>query len=272
MHPNIRAVLAALEELGVSFSPILGFPDAVMVGSSAFIRAATPFNNGSASLVCRDKAAVHALLHGKIKMPKTISFKDPHEQVSPGRFADILNMSLDIFYPRIVKMNHGERGKNVFIARDDNETVLALDSIFDPASKEYDYIALIQEFIEPAREIRIVVVNGGCALAYYREKFESVSPDEFSLLSSFSRPILDTIDLSWGAIDVIQSRNGTYYFIEVNTKPSFEGLIAARGIALAKGFYIQALSAFLHDKKAGISNSTGDTRRSCADASSHLSI
>jgi hypothetical protein len=146
MHSNIKALKKALEETNVPFSDIPGFPDALVAEGHPFVRCSTPFNAESIAALCRDKAAVHTILEGRARMPKTAAFLDPygaHPDLAERSLEDILKKSLPFLYPRIVKMNQGERGRNVYIARDEAEARNALAKIFDKGSRDYDYIALV---------------------------------------------------------------------------------------------------------------------------------
>jgi len=254
MHPNIKVIRTVLDGMGMSVSDIPGFPGAIMIGSHSFIWATTPFNDEAVSVLCHDKAATHAILAGKVRMPKTLCFVDPKsshaESISAHSFDEILKKSLGIFYPRIVKMNQGERGINVFLARNDIETTNALCTIFEKNSRRYDYIALVQEYIEPQREIRVIVSNSRVAFAYDRETLSIVSGETFSNLEVLCAPILGTLALSWGAIDFIESKDGEFYFIEANTKPSFEKFISVHGDSLIQKIYTDALFKFFNRETA----------------------
>lgn len=229
MHENIRALKQALDEMGQSYSTISGFPDSLITQRSIFIRATTPFNRESVSLLCRDKAALYTILLGKIPQPKTDIF-----------FASTAT-SLDFLYPCIVKMNAGERGTNVFLVSNKTEAQTALSLIFDKTTKHGDYIALVQEYIKPHYEIRAVIAAGRVVFAYEREIGALVSVDVLKIVTDISNTIIDISGLSWGALDFIKAESGQIYFLEANTRPSFESFIAVQGNRMLVDAYTKAL-------------------------------
>jgi glutathione synthase/RimK-type ligase-like ATP-grasp enzyme len=231
MHENIKAVEQALTEMNVPFSGIAGFPDALIVSSHTFIRSLTPFNTESVSALCRDKAAVHTLLQGKVLMPKTdILFDVPTDK------------SLEFLYPCIVKMNRGEKGKNVYLVSNETEARSACEHIFNRELKDSDYIVLVQEYIKPVREIRAVISGGAISFVYDRDAVLVVPEETLGKISALSKTILETINLSWGALDFIESESGELYFLEANTHPSFEAFISTHGNRRLIDAYKHALS------------------------------
>lgn len=218
-----------LDEEKVSFSVISNFPDALILRGEPFIRAATPFNSESISNLCRDKDAIHTILAGKVPMPRTKSFLDPlgryPELVLHKTIPAILTAISDFLYPRIIKMNSGEQGRNVFIARDESESRAALERIFEKSARNYDYMALVQEYIEPKRELRAAIAGGRFVFAYDRDSKELINDELEEKLESLSKTVLEHIDLSWGALDFIEDGVGDIYLLEANTKPSFEGFV-----------------------------------------------
>jgi glutathione synthase/RimK-type ligase-like ATP-grasp enzyme len=241
MHKNIEAVRQALHEMNTDFSEIEGFYDAVMIKGYAFVRAVTPFNNGSIASLCRDKAAVYTLLKGIVPMPETISVLDKQ-----GTYAVLAHdVSLDILYPRIVKMNSGERGDNVYFVSNKEEAQSALASIFDKNSSHYDYLALIQEYIKPVREIRVVVAEHSVAFAYDRSSAELLSSDAFEKVVNLSEKVLQRLTITWGALDFIESESGELFFLEVNTRPGFNTFIEKNGNRLLVDLYKASLRKFL---------------------------
>lgn len=249
MYPNIRVLRETLCELAVAYAEIPGFEDALIVKGKPFVRAATPFNTESIASFCRDKDAVYKLLLGKVKMPRTRSFLDPsgsHGELASARSLDeILIKTSDFVYPRMVKMNQGERGMHVYKVENDAETKDALSRIFDKSFGRYDYIALIQEYIRIAREIRVIVVDRKPEFAYERSTFRPLNVSSVPELLHMAETAATALDLHWGSVDFIESAQGETYFIEANTKPGFEGVISAQGDAPLKKLYSLALKKFI---------------------------
>ncbi len=248
MHQNIRILRAALEEMDLPYSSIDGFFDALIVGGHSFVRASTPFNAESLGALCRDKDAVYRLLGEKILQPRTKSFLDPAgrypEVVREKTIGAMIAAASDFLYPRIVKMNQGERGINVFIVQNDEESKAAFEMIFDKSSKNYDFIALVQEYIDPKREFRAVIASKKVALAYDRESKEIVSGKLYSDIQGICAEALTLLPLSWGSIDILESKDGKLFFLEANTRPGFDGFVSVHGEALVKEFYKSALKEF----------------------------
>ena len=154
--------------------------------------------------------------------------------------------SLDFLYPCIVKMNAGERGTNVFLVSDKTEAQTALSCIFDKNSKHADYIALVQEYLKPHCEIRVVVASGEVVFAYEREIGAFVSMDVLKVVTDRANTIIDTIGLSWGALDFIKAESGEIYFLEANTRPRFENFISVQGNRNLVDAYKKALDQKIH--------------------------
>jgi len=233
MHLNIQALHRALDEANIAHGAIPGFEDSVATDQGAFLYAATPFNAESVAALCHDKAATHALLEGAVSMPRTAAFLDPEgprpELAVQKSVEDIVRASASFAYPRMVKMNRGERAKNVYFVESDEECRNALRTIFDKRSADYDFMALMQEYIEPERELRVAISAGKPIFAYDRRTFKVV--DEATAAQLFE-PAVEAgriLRISWGAVDFIESKSGGFYFIEANSRPSYEGFIRANG-------------------------------------------
>lgn len=225
MNTHIQILQKVLDSLGQSHVPVLGMPDALLVSGEVFIRSATPFNKQSLSILCKDKDAIYKILQDVVPIPKTKSILDPqgkHPELSGVKnINEITDSFLDFIYPCIVKMNQGERGIHVFITKSIKEVQDALQIIFDKTNRRYDYIALVQEYIKPKREIRAMVSFGKVVFCYDRHSREIISGAINSKVIALSDSILKKINLSWGAIDFIESTQSNLYFLEINTKPEF---------------------------------------------------
>ncbi|HEY0907830.1 MAG TPA: hypothetical protein VGE35_00615 [Candidatus Paceibacterota bacterium] len=249
MHPNIKALRQALAETGVAFSSVEGFEDIVMVAGHPFMYALTPFNTHSGSAVCLDKAMLFKLLEGRVRMPRTVSIVDPNgdypKHIKVDGLEESFKKASGIPYPLIVKMNAGDAGRNVYKVDTEVEARDGIAAIFNKASKNYDFIALVQEYIKPVREIRAVIVNGKFSFAYDRKGADMLSGEVADEVSRLSKIILGTVSLSWCALDFIESESGELYFLEANTRPGFEGFLARHGDRLLVDAYKDALKSFL---------------------------
>jgi glutathione synthase/RimK-type ligase-like ATP-grasp enzyme len=251
MHQNIKILREALASIRISYGVIEGFPDALMVGGYSFVRATTPFNDESIASLCKDKDAVHKLLRGAVPMPLTKSFLDPqgrHPELAAAKsIEDIMRNSSEFIYPRIIKMNQGEKGRNVFMARNEDDARAAFETIFNKESKYYDYIALVQEYIEPKKEWRVLVSAGRPVLCYDRVSKQISKDTDSSRILELSNAILKRIPLFWGSVDFIESKNGSLYFLEINSRPEFDEENPLPLPELVK-IYESALSQFIRAK------------------------
>jgi glutathione synthase/RimK-type ligase-like ATP-grasp enzyme len=244
MHLHVKALREALTSLHMSFSAIPDFHDSVIAKDMHFIRTATPFNTESVSALCRDKAALHKVLDGKVPMPKTKSFIDPnsiHAEQDLDSIKAIAESVSDFVYPRIVKMNQGERANNTFIVKNETETTEALRCIFDKSARYYDYIALVQEYIRPKRELRVAVAAGRPQFVFDRASKSILHGALGKKAAELSELIIKEISISWAAIDFIESDSGEVYFLEANTRHNFEDFMQVNGLAEVKNLYIQAI-------------------------------
>ncbi len=248
MHSNIRALRQALAEIGMAFEPVKGFDNAVMVFGHPFMYGLTPFNTHSAAMISIDKAMTFKILEGKVPMPRTISIVDPNgdfpKHIKVESVEESFKKASDILYPCIVKMNSGDAGRNVYKVDTEAEARAGIAAIFNRNSKNYDFIALVQEYIKPAREIRVLVAGGDVAFAYDRKSTDIVSGKVADELTGYSKKILETMSFPWCALDFIESESGKLYFLEANTRPGFEGFVARHGDRLLVDAYKKGLSLF----------------------------
>ncbi len=243
MHIHISAAQKALSALGIPYTNIPGFPHGLVYQGGACITTYTPFNSESGARFCRDKAAVYELLKDIVPVPTTKYFIDPWyesgAQKSPS-LEDILTMSSDILYPRIIKMNTGERGQNVFLTHSHDESRLALSYIYDKQSKYYDSVALIQQYITLGTELRVFVVCGEIICVYERLSARGIDRDSNQRIYTLAQKIIPHIPGLWYALDFIESTEGDIYFLEVNTRPFFATYCAVHGEDMLVGAYTKA--------------------------------
>ncbi|MFM6350053.1 MAG: alpha-L-glutamate ligase, partial [Dolichospermum sp.] len=96
-------------------------------------------------------------------MPRTLSFISPYcdeKYLEYLEFSSIDKIIAEIernfVLPVIIKRNRGSGGNNVFKCTDLLEVCNALEHIFNVNSKNYDYVALVQEPIHIVKEYRSV--------------------------------------------------------------------------------------------------------------------
>lgn len=252
MHKSIKALKQAITELQVPFVAVDGFEDALIIAGGICMYGVTPFNSDSAAFICRDKAMFYKILNGSVVTPRTVSVVDPQGVYPTGVVVESIDNSLKkasgFSYPRIVKMNAGDTGRNVYRVDTEIEMRAAIAAIFNKGSKDYDFIALIQEYIPRTREIRVVIADRDVMYMYDRNTGDFIEGPAVQEITDMAKIILGRIDLSWCALDFIESNTGAFYFIEANTRPGFDSLIAKHGERPLIEAYKKGLTAFLKQK------------------------
>lgn len=235
-----------------------------------FANFTTPFNNDGVSRLCKDKEFSYRLLTGAVPMPATRGFFDP--KYPDARFArykkekSISEITAEILaafaLPVIVKMNSGTRGINVYKGTDARDIARSLTAIFNSHSRHYDYIALAQEYIPPAREYRVVVFRGTVLLAYEKdisharfvgnlsplhwEGARAVHITDTQTLARFERflaPAFRVLPVEFCGADLIEDARGRWFLLELNTMPGFYRFVQDNGEEPVVVLYEKIISA-----------------------------
>ena len=216
-----------------------------------FIANSIPLNNSIVAKISKDKGHSYDLLNEVLNMPKTCTFLDPYaqepiqsfaKQKSREEIAAVIQTQMN--YPVILKKNSGSQGMNVFKFENKNDVLKALETIFNQASKEYDYVALAQEYLEIENEYRVTVLNNKIELIYVKDNSDAtfngnLSPlhwdgaiaklvDDTVLLDrikKFIQPIFSTLDLEYGGLDIVVDSDGVMWLLEANTNPAYNHLV-----------------------------------------------
>jgi glutathione synthase/RimK-type ligase-like ATP-grasp enzyme len=262
-HPNTRCVRLACERLGLPHSAHDAFGNFISIDLPQplyFANASTPFNSSSVDKICKDKEFSWKLLHDAVPMPRTQGYFDPFP--SDDRYAEYVTLQSyeaiadsvceEFPLPVIIKMNAGQKGKNVFLCSDRMQVIDALTRIFDHASPSHDYVAIAQEYIEPKTEYRAIVFRGDIVLAYEKDSSTAtfvgnLSPlhyenakarmlrnegAEAELLARLQKtidPLFPILGLEFGGIDIILGKDRTLQIIELNTHPGFSYFVRDNG-------------------------------------------
>lgn len=213
----------------------------------------TPFNTEVIASICKDKEHTYQLLHKQIAMPKTIGFLDfnTHDQYQqyvnyPSQQAVINKIEQEFNYPLVIKRNNGALGINVFLCHDREMTATALGEIFNRMNYSYDYIALAQEYIQPAQEFRVVFFRGELLLCYQRVSENKAfgarywdtnkghalpidNQEELSRLTQFAQPALKLPGLNYVGLDIIKNTEGEYHLLEMNSGPKYNHYVQSCG-------------------------------------------
>ncbi len=200
-----------------------------------FVKGASPVNSLTHLLMCRDKDIFYELIKNVTNTPKTLKFYK-----SDDDYQDIEELCLQSFsYPFVVKMNSGERGRNVFKVSDYNELVAAMKSVYC-----CDNITIVQKYIDPKTEYRALVFekelifvykknnengqyNGNLNPLYYEGSFIELVNDKDlqDRIYDFVIPVFDVIKIPYIAFDIILDKEDKLWLIEGNSAPGFEKLL-----------------------------------------------
>ena len=160
-------------------------------------------------------------------------------------FPDIESIVLEVnkkfAFPVILKRNRGAGGNNVFLCKTREQIKEALEIIFNVNSKDYDHVALAQEYIEIAHEYRAVFCKEKLVLLYEKDKSQAgfagnlsplhwegakakhiINPNLMSEIEDFVKPVFAEIAINYAGLDIALDKNGAYCLIEINSSPNYE--------------------------------------------------
>ncbi|KND51578.1 MAG: glutathione synthase/ribosomal protein S6 modification enzyme (glutaminyl transferase) [Parcubacteria bacterium C7867-007] len=249
-YVNTRCVRKACDRLKIPYTVHDEYGNFVSVQKQKyfFVNASMPFNSSSLNKICSDKDFASRLLKDVVRMPKTLGYFDPYpkyekytdyiEQTNYEAITD--SICSEFSFPLIIKMNSGQQGTNVFKCATKEDVSMALAAIFDHNSPHYDFVALVQEYIQPKAEYRVIVFRGEVLLAYEKnitdatfvgnlsplhyENAKAIQILDLDLLKRFQEcitPIFPILNLEFTGIDIIQDEDDKFYVIELNSRPGF---------------------------------------------------
>ena len=226
MLTNIELLLAACEELNIPYEVLHPSQNLIRIKHRGenyyFVNYSLPFNSPSIAQIFRDKEYTYQILNGKINTPRTLTFVSPHYQEKYKKYLtlpDIESIVLEVnkkfAFPVILKRNRGAGGNNVFLCESREQIQEALEIIFNVNSKNYDDVALAQEYIEIAHEYRAVFCKEKLVLLYEKDTSQAkfggnlsplhwegakakhiINPTLMSEIEDFVKPVL----LKWRLI------------------------------------------------------------------------
>ncbi|VXD22301.1 RimK domain protein ATP-grasp [Planktothrix serta PCC 8927] len=262
MLNNIRLLLQACHNLNIAYEILHDHENLVKIKLNKnyyFCNYSTPFVDQSVFKILKDKEYTYSILKEKIKIPKTSGFLSPfcdekyQEYLKFKTIPEIAQEIKRIFkFSVIVKRNSGSSGHNVFLCKSFEEIETALTTIFNIHDKNYDYIAIAQEYIVIKREYRAIFLNRKLILLYEKDISQAIftgnlSPlhwegaqakyiDNCQIISeieTFCQPIFQELNLDYTGLDIAVDEHGQYWFIEANSHPNYDIFTRDNGSELA---------------------------------------
>ncbi|HBC43173.1 MAG TPA: alpha-L-glutamate ligase [Pseudanabaena sp.] len=259
MLTNIRILIQACKKSSIIYEILHPNQNVVKVkfGDRAyyFTNYSTPLTSQSVAEIFKDKQYFYQIFQDVVRMPRTLSFISPYcdeKYLEYLEFSSIDKIITEIkknfALPVILKRNRGSGGNNVFKCKDLLEVGNALDHIFNINSKNYDYVALVQEPIHIVKEYRSVCLNHEQIVLYEKDisqaKFTgNLSPLHWEgaiakqindvhvmqAINQFIKPIFQKMTISYVGLDVALDNQGNYWLIEANSHPNFDIFIRDNG-------------------------------------------
>ena len=252
MLTNIAILLEACRELNIPYEILHPSQNLIRIRHGGedyfFVNYMTAFDSGSLAQIFKDKEYTYQLLKHQINTPKTLSFVSPHCEDKYQKylsFPDIESIVLEVnknfAFPVIIKRNRGSGGNNVFLCQSGEQIKAALEIIFNVNSKDYDYVALAQEYIEIEHEYRAVFCKEKLVLLYEKDKSQAefagnlsplhwegakakhiINPKLMSEIEDFVKPVFAEIAINYAGLDIAQDTKGVYWLIEINSSPNYD--------------------------------------------------
>jgi glutathione synthase/RimK-type ligase-like ATP-grasp enzyme len=252
MLTNIEILLAACQELNIPYEILHPSQNLIRIKHRGenyyFVNYMMPFNSASIAQIFKDKEYTYQILNGKINTPRTLAFVSPHCQEKYKKyltFPDIESIVLEVnknfALPVILKRNRGAGGNNVFLCETREQVKEALEIIFNIDSKDYDYVALAQEYIEIAHEYRAVFCKEKLVLLYEKDKSQAefagnlsplhwegakakhiINPNLMSEIEDFVKPVFAEMAINYAGFDIALDKKGQYWLIEINSTPNYD--------------------------------------------------
>ncbi|MCA6610890.1 MAG: alpha-L-glutamate ligase [Pseudanabaena sp. M158S2SP1A06QC] len=259
MLTNIKMLILACQKSSIAYEILHPNQNVVKVKFGDreyyFTNYSTPLTSQSVAEIFKDKQYFYQIFQGVVRMPRTLSFISPYcdeKYLEYLEFSSIDKIITEIkknfALPVILKRNRGSGGNNVFKCTDLLEVRNALDHIFNINSKNYDYVALVQEPIHIIKEYRSVCLNHEQIVLYEKDisqaKFTgNLSPlhwegaiakqiDDVHVMQAINqliKPIFQKMAIAYVGLDIAFDNQGNYWLIEANSHPNFDIFIRDNG-------------------------------------------
>ncbi|WP_286391253.1 ATP-grasp domain-containing protein [Pseudanabaena mucicola] len=259
MLTNIRMLIQACQKSSIAYEILHPNQNVVKVKFDDreyyFTNYSTPLTPQSVAEIFKDKQYFYQIFQDVVKMPRTISFISPYcdekylEYLEFPSIDKIINeIERSFALPVIIKRNRGSGGNNVFKCENLPEIRKALDHIFNVNSKNYDYVALVQEPINIVKEYRSVCLNQEQIVLYEKDISQALFTGNLSPLhwegaiakqvndaqviqaiDQFIKPIFRKMAIAYVGLDIAFDNQGNYWLIEANSHPNFDIFIRDNG-------------------------------------------
>lgn len=270
MKVNIQILIKACQELNYNYQILHENGNLVRVNhggkSEVFLNTITPINTEAASHLMKDKEYFYNYFKDCINMPKTKGYLNPEcqeEYQHYVKFTDLESISKDLelnfTYPVIIKRNRGTWGINVFKCNNSQEAIEALGKVFY-RDNNYDYVAIVQQYIEICQEYRALFMAGNLHCVYEKDISQANFSGNLSRLhwegsqakiitdtsilaelNKFCQPLVSKDLLRYVGLDVAVDVNNNFWIIEANSSPGLDYLVRDNGEAIAIAWYKKAL-------------------------------
>ncbi len=252
MLNNIRLTIKACDELNLSYNLLHHNQNILRVKIKEkyhfFVNYSTPLVSQSIAQILKDKDYTYHLLKAVINQPKNVAFLSPfcdekyQQYLEFNSIEKIREKILEQFsIPLILKRNRGSGGNNVFLCQDQAQIDQALKQIFNYNHKNYDYVALAQDYITIKKEYRVIFLDQKLILAYEKSTenanftgnlsplhwqgsnaIKIDDPELLNKINQFVAPIFQEINLKYGGFDLVIDDQNKWWLIEINSHPNFD--------------------------------------------------
>ncbi|NMF59026.1 ATP-grasp domain-containing protein [Pseudanabaena yagii] len=259
MLTNIRMLIQACQKSSIDYEILHPNQNVVKVKFGDreyyFTNYSTPLTPQSVAEIFKDKQYFYQIFQDVVKMPRTISFISPYCDEKYLEYLEfpsidkiIAEIEKNFALPVIIKRNRGSGGNNVFKCENLPKIRKALDHIFNVNSKNYDYVALVQEPINIVKEYRSVCLNQEQIVLYEKDISQALFTGNLSPLhwegaiakqvndaqviqaiKQFIKPIFQKMAIAYVGLDVALDDQGNYWLIEANSHPNFDIFIRDNG-------------------------------------------
>ncbi len=251
MLNNIRLLLQACQNLNIPYEILHTYENLVRIKLDKyyyFCNYSTPLIEQSVAQIIKDKEYTYSILKDKIKTPKTMGFLSPFCDEKYQKYLKLKTIphiaheiENNFQFHVIVKRNSGSGGLNVFLCQNLEEITTALTTIFNINHKNYDYVAVAQEYISIKREYRAIFLDKKLILLYEKDISQATfsgnlsplhweggqakyinNPKIIAEIESFCQPIFQELNLDYTGLDIVVDQHDQYWFIEANSHPNYD--------------------------------------------------